>query len=216
MSLFAAQELVKLTRLFYKGSLKSSNKRYSCAYGTAPLDRKNRRNINCDKANKALAAMKSPGEIYKILEGCDPQNRFGNCTQYSMIAAKYGLMKKVPNIWIAAHEDRVHVFLVLTQESFQFKSLTIADFSKVGDKAFFICDPWFNVACEVGLYKAMIMTKSSQWAQQGKEIFSNLVPDPEPVLEWVNRLFVGRIWFQQLTDKDGKPTQFYTERFLNF
>lgn len=214
MSLFAAQELVELSRSFYKGSLKSSNKRYSYIYGTTPFDQRIRRNINCEKANTALTALNKSRDVYNILEGCDPQSRFGNCSQYSLIAAKYGLMKKIPNIWIAVHKDGVHAFLVLARETFQFESLTFADFSEVGDRAFFICDPWFNIACEVGLYKVMIMMKSSQWTRQGKEIFSNLLPDPEPVLEWVQRLFVGRIQYYQLTDNDGKPTRFYAEEFL--
>ena len=216
MSLSDAQELVELSRSFYKGSLKSSNKRYSYLYGTKPFDQKILRNINCEKANTALADLRKTGAVYTTLEGCDPQSRFGNCSQYSLIAAKYGLMKKIPNIWIAVHEDGVHVFLVLARESFQFESLTFADFSEVGDRAFFICDPWFNIACEVGLYKVMIMMKSSQWASQGKEIFSNLLPDPEPVLEWVQRFFVRHILFYQLTDNNGKPTRFYSEEFLGW
>ncbi|MET4757502.1 hypothetical protein [Endozoicomonas sp. NE40] len=160
------------------------------------------------------ALSKLPGKEYKVLEGCEPQSRFGNCSQYSLIAAKYGLIKKIPNIWIAVHEDGVHAFLVLARASFRFESLTFEDFSEVGDRAFFICDPWFNIACEVGLYKVMVMMKSSQWTQQGKEIFSDILPDPEPALEWVQRLFVGRIKFYQLTDNSGKPTRFYAEEFL--
>ena len=214
MSLSTAQELVELSRNFYKGSLKSSNKRYSYAHGTASFDRKLQRNINCEKANSALAGLRVSGDVYRVLGACDPQNRFGNCSQYSLIAAKYGLMRKIPNIWIAVHEDGVHTFLVLARETFHFDSLTLNDFSEVGDRAFFICDPWFNVACEVGLYKVMITMKAVQWTHQGKDIFSDLLPDPEPAQEWVKRLFVGRILFYQLTDNYGKPTRFYAEDFL--
>ncbi|MCW7554939.1 hypothetical protein NX722_20410 [Endozoicomonas gorgoniicola] len=214
MSLSSAQELLELSRSFYKGSVKSSNKRYSYGYGATPFNRKFQRNFNSKKASSALATIKAPGDIYRTLEACEPQNRFGNCSQYSLIAARYGLMKKIPNIWIAVHEDGVHTFLVLARESFNFESLTFADFSEVGDRAFFVCDPWFNVACEVGLYKIMILMKSSQWADQGKEILSIFSPDPEKATEWVKRLFIGRILFYQLTDNNGNPTRFYAEDFL--
>ena len=87
------------------------------------------------------------------------------------------------------------------------------DFRQYEDRGFWVCDPWFNIHCKIQFYGSMVISKSTQWENEGKEIYDGDSVISAPATQWSHRLFHNKIQFIQMTDNNGKPTYGYELRF---
>ena len=205
-----ARQLLTYARTFFKGSLKTSNKIFSSSYGVASETRKQRRIACAKKSGYVLSKLREHDtrKSLHILYSCFPQDRAGNCCEYVDVAINHGVKLQVPNIWSVIHD--LHQLLVLANTP-GFNISTLSEFKRYEDNDFWVCDPWFNIHCRMHLYGLMIVSKSSQWQHEGKEIYlDNGTAEPASML--YPRLSLEKIEFTQMTDHEGKATNGWEQR----
>lgn len=200
-----SHQMMNYARQFFKVSLKTGNKTFSLEYGLASPERKQRRLANVHKAYNAICDLRKHlnYDACRLLDSYSPEERAGDCHEYTCIALQYGRALKVPNIWLVRHE--FHTFLVLANESELKNKLALKEFYQYKDEDIWVCDPWFNIHCKLNMYGPMAIMQSSRWSIAGKEICSGWNMQ-EPANQWCQKLFDGEMRFLRMTDNSGQAT----------
>ena len=199
-----AHLLLTFARDFFRGSLKSSNKTYSNIYGKASASRKQKRIANGYKASHAIRDLTSPENAFQtitLLLAMNREQRAGNSGEYAEITARQGVGLKIPDIWLA--ENDMHTFIVLAGE-LPF-SMLIDDFRHCTNNNYWVCDPWFNLFCEMHQFPMTVMAKAQKWAKEGKEIYlddNDIAIAIAPL--WAHEMLQTRIFFHRKTDSTGQ------------
>lgn len=201
-----AQLMLTYTRNFFKGSLKTSNKTFSRYLGTALPSRRQRRINASDRAAALIPRLRHRRDnidTVLLLHSMNPNERAGNCKEYTCIALKFGIDTKIPNIWLVNHD--LHAFLVLANEPRLQGKLTLNEFEQFKNDEFWVCDAWFNIHCRLDMYAPMVTLQSNYWSLEGKEIYTT--DDTHvPASQWCQRLRMIELECSKMTDSAGMPT----------
>ncbi|MET4693373.1 hypothetical protein [Endozoicomonas lisbonensis] len=200
-----SHQMINYARQFFKLSLKTGNKSFSLEYGLASPERKQRRLANEYKAYNVICDLRkyTTFDACRLLDSYPPQERAGDCHEYSCIALQYGKALEIPNVWLVDH--KCHTFLVVANEIELKKKLALKEFDQYKNENIWVCDPWFNIHCELDMYGPMAIIQSSRWSIAGKEICSDWDLQ-EPANQWCQRLFDGEMKFLRMTDNSGLAT----------
>lgn len=206
-----ANLLLTFARNFFRGSLKSSNKIYSDAYGHASPLKKQERLESAVKAGYRIASLRKHqhySERIQLLFASDPRQRAGNCAEYAIVALWQGIQLRIPNIWLA--KGCGHSFIVLARELPS--KMTLNDFQYYMDQDFYVCDPWSGLCCEMHLFPVLLMGQATSWEAEGKEIWTEPT-QTQQATKWVQQLLIREASFFRMSYSNGNPTDLYDQNF---
>ncbi|MDB5306067.1 MAG: putative type effector protein [Gemmataceae bacterium] len=151
------------------------------------IDRERRRKAADDELDRvriaADAVKDGREEQAEALARLAIEKHVGNCEEQATVAYLYLVARRVAPVWLLALEEPGdHVFVGLGEIA------EVGDLDKWGPDTF-ICDPWANIACKSGEYRAAWAAKLTKWAGDGKTLRN-------PTLEYINPL--DDDWFQAI------------------
>ncbi|MDB5307543.1 MAG: putative type effector protein [Gemmataceae bacterium] len=183
----ASLELANDAKLYTRAmKVAASNKKRQGTTKTGE-DRKHRRKQADQERTLILSAV---GQVQggveakiKELARLSAEKKAGNCAEQAAISYFYLVDKGVEPVWLLAlKQPGDHVFVGLGEIA------ELGDVDKWGPDTF-ICDPWANIACRSGEYRAAWAAKMQKWSDDGKTLDT-------PRLGFIDPL--GKQWFQAI------------------
>lgn len=166
----------KLVRKAFEGTVKSGNKQYSDAYGSADGERKLRRAADYPKANDLIRHHRDRGISGAKVLSFDRSRRAGNCDEYADAAVHHARRLGCSSVWSVWTDPgnpsgEGHAFCVIGLREnpgpIQVRELSGRD---LGDA--WVCDAWAGIVCRFDDYPAEFKSKMHRWMTQGKEVYS--------------------------------------------
>lgn len=167
-------------RDFFKGGIKSSNKRY-----IKENEKSERRNANQVKAAEKIAiyreSLKTGGakggslskwerakKIHSLGSGA---SSYGNCTEMALLACYFAALEKIEYAVMCgfASETSDHAFCVVgLNGNPPWKCIT--DMNSWSGEGVWVIDPWAKICCKPQEYQVRFFQKMKYWQEKGKQI----------------------------------------------